>query len=292
VDEQTADTADPASASSGVPSPAVTIPAVTCTAQGTMPQSEKQCVEKSQSYWQQMWMLCTETRFASFRSYVFVLGISTSALYVYPLLANNALVNAGITTTTATLLILMVTVPNILVRAAMLIRPVCKDTMVWIGMVLQLLGAFAMLAAVLVAEMTVAGDDQKTAIMVVILPGILVSAGVGACQPNCKSGAMLDVSDEMSATAASLLKLLQLLWVALMQAVAGAMAGDATTAVRNQSILLSGVCTLGLVWLAARRSATSQKYEQAAATTAIDTAGGVQVGSATCGNSALGEEIV
>lgn len=292
MDEQTADTADPASASSGVPSPAVTIPAVTCTAQGTMPQSEKQCVEKSQSYWQQMWMLCTETRFASFRSYVFVLGISTSALYVYPLLANNALVNAGITTTTATLLILMVTVPNILVRAAMLIRPVCKDTMVWIGMVLQLLGAFAMLAAVLVAEMTVAGDDQKTAIMVVILPGILVSAGVGACQPNCKSGAMLDVSDEMSATAASLLKLLQLLWVALMQAVAGAMAGDATTAVRNQSILLSGVCTLGLVWLAARRSATSQKYEQAAATTAIDTAGGVQVGSATCGNSALGEEIV
>lgn len=292
MDDQTAGTADPASASSSVvPSPAVTIPALTCTAQGTMPQSKNQCVEKSQSYWQQMWVLCTETRFASFRSYVFVLGISTSALYVYPLLANNALVNAGITTTTATLLILAVTAPNILVRAAMLIRPVCKDTMVWIGMVLQLLGALAMLAAVLVVG-TTAGDDPKTAIMVVILPGILVSAGVGACQPNCKSGAMLDVSDEMSATAASLLKLLQLLWVALMQAVAGAMAGDAATAVRSQSMLLAGVCILGLVWLEVRRSATSQTQDQAASTTASDTAGDVQAGSATCGNSALGEEIV
>jgi hypothetical protein len=148
-----------------------------------------------------------------------------------------------------------------------------------------------MLAAVLVVG-TTASDDSKIAIMVIILPGILVSAGVGCVLPNCKSGAMLDVSDEMSATAASLLKLIQLLWVALMQAAAGAMAGDAATAVRSQSILLAGVCTLGLVWLAARRSATSQKHGQVATATATDTAGDVQVGSATCGKSALGEEIV
>merc|ERR1719201_1508404 len=127
--------------------------------------------------------------------------------------------------------------------------------------------------------------SRSTASMVVILPGLLISAGVGACQPNCKSGAMLDVSDEMSATAASLLKLLQLLWVALMQAGAGAVAGNAATAVRSQSILLAGVCTLGLIWLSASRADTRididsaalqlQKHDQTAAgtcTRTVDTA--------------------
>lgn len=218
-------------------------------------------VDPPDSYWVQVWQLATGRRHRGFRVYTFFLGIATTGLYVFPLMANNALTNAGVSSRSSTFVVLLAFIPNLALRALPMIwTAVSRDALLAAGMILQFAGCVILLACALFMPLPSNATDMgigssagllslgpaAVPVLGIAVPGGLLMAGVGAMMPNCKSGAMLGVDDDLSTTAASVLKLAQLLFVAIVQALVGACAVDPLTAVRNQSILLSAVCLLGL----------------------------------------------
>ena len=108
----------------------------------------------------------------------------------------------------------------------------------------------------------------SASVLGIVLPGAIVMAGVGATQPSTKSGALLAVTDELSTTASSVLKLVQLSFGAVMTAIMGALAADTRTAVARQSVVLVTVCAMGVVLAAwfylggGRRGGQEQDQEQ------------------------------
>eukprot|EP00595_Chromulina_sp_UTEXLB2642_P003626 CAMPEP_0196766398 /NCGR_PEP_ID=MMETSP1095-20130614/24090_1 /TAXON_ID=96789 ORGANISM="Chromulina nebulosa, Strain UTEXLB2642" /NCGR_SAMPLE_ID=MMETSP1095 /ASSEMBLY_ACC=CAM_ASM_000446 /LENGTH=347 /DNA_ID=CAMNT_0042128277 /DNA_START=240 /DNA_END=1279 /DNA_ORIENTATION=- len=196
------------------------------------------------SYFKQMWYLLTSTNHRSFQAFSLALCSSTAALYVIPLTTFVGYRTTCGTNMCATWYVLISFIPNIVFRCIPILHMgqfmPTEESFVKLGLILLVIGNFLWLAITITVSTFSA--------WMILLPSLVSMAGIGSTMPNCKVGIMLGVPKEYGSTANSVLKLSQLISVAITQLLSGIVAiGSTAVIMRNQAILLLFVNAVAFV---------------------------------------------
>lgn len=209
----------------------------------------QQAEELRESYWSLVRDLVLSARQRPFQVWCFALGVATANMYLLPMYGMMLLEGSGggsVSKPEAAHVVGATFIGNFVARVTglLLASRISGESFVRAGMVLMVLGSSI---AVVLGALPAA--TAPSLVLTFTVAGSVVQAGVGLVMPNCKAGALFAVPDSSASTANSLLKLSQLIFTAVVQALATS-AGCSVYFERFALLLLlwSSAGALGLFW--------------------------------------------
>jgi len=190
-------------------------------------QNTQQLLSTDQSvegYWSKVCKLLFSHNYRTFQVFNLALGTATANMYLLPMYGMMLLtdsVSCRMSESEAADMVGLTFLPNFGARvlSLLLVSRISSEGFVKLGAVILALGpALGFILGALPAM------SVSTTFIVV---GMITQAGIGFMMPSCKAGALLEVRDEEAAAANSIVKLSQLVFTAVGQAIATLLNGDA-----------------------------------------------------------------